>query len=48
MFLLLAVAFAAAGFLHGLLSRSDRRRRIELSLVWLVAGYLGVVMVASL
>ena len=47
MFLAMALAFAAAGFLHGTLAhRSDRAQRVELSLVWLVAGYFGVVMVA--
>ena len=47
MFLLLALAFAAAGFLHGTLAhRTDRSKRVELSLVWLVAGYFGVVMIA--
>lgn len=51
MFLLLALAFTAAGFAHGhLTSRSDpgsrSARRVELALVWLVAGYFGMVMVA--
>lgn len=49
MFLGLALAFALAGWLHGALApshRSDRSKRVELSLVWLVAGYFGVVMVA--
>ena len=46
-FLLLALAVTAAGFVHGFVrSRSDRRRQVELALVWLVAGYFGVVMVA--
>lgn len=51
MFLLLALAFAVSGYAHGhLTSRSDpgarTPRRVELALVWLVAGYFGVVMVA--
>lgn len=51
MFLLLALAFSAAGYAHGhLTSRSDPGsrpgRRVELALVWLVAGYFGLVMVA--
>lgn len=52
MFLLMSLAFAAAGWLHGHLTsssapshRADPRKRVELSLVWLTAGYFGVVMV---
>ncbi len=44
MFLLLAVALAAAGFAHGALARSPLAKRVELALVYLVAGYFGLVM----
>lgn len=47
MFLGLALVFALAGWLHGYLAhRSDRSKRWELALVWLTAGYFGVVMLA--
>jgi hypothetical protein len=49
MFLALALAFALAGWLHGVLvpaHRRDRSKRWELSLVWLTVGYFGIVMLA--
>lgn len=44
MFLLLAVVLAAAGFAHGALVRSPLARGVELALVYLVAGYFGLMM----
>jgi len=46
MFLLLAVLLAAAGFIHGAVARSPLAKRVELALVYLVAGYFGLVMLA--
>jgi len=45
MFFLLAVVLAAAGFAHGAIGRSPLTRRIELALVYLLAGYFGLLMV---
>jgi len=45
MFFLLAVALAAAGFAHGAIGRSPLTLRIELALVYLLAGYFGLLMV---
>ena len=45
MFFLLAVALAAAGFAHGVLGRSPLTKRIELALVYLLAGYFGLLMI---
>ncbi len=46
MFLLLAVVLAAAGFAHGAVVRSPLATRVELALVYLLAGYFGLVMLA--
>ena len=44
MFLLLAVVLSAAGFAHGAIARSPLAQRVELALVYLVAGYFGLTM----
>jgi len=44
MFLLIAFALAVAGFVHGALVRSPVVKRVELALVYLLAGYFGLVM----
>jgi len=44
-FLLLALAFAAAGLVHGFAAGRTATQRIELILVYLLAGYHGVVMI---
>lgn len=46
MFLLIAAGFALAALVHGAAVRASRTKRVELVLVYLVAGYLGVVMAA--
>jgi hypothetical protein len=45
-FLLIAAAFVAAGIVHGLIAARSRRHRVELVLIYLLAGYNGVVMLA--
>ena len=44
MFLLLALLFAAAAVVHGWWSQSKLEARIELVLVYLLAGYHGIIM----
>lgn len=43
MFLLMAIGFAAAGVVHGVAVHATLRQRVELVLVYLVAGYLGLI-----
>ncbi len=45
-FLLMAVMFVVAALVHGALAKATTEKRIELVLVYLLAGYHGIVMLA--
>ncbi|HXI03235.1 MAG TPA: DUF6790 family protein, partial [Candidatus Saccharimonadales bacterium] len=46
MFIFLAALFVAAGLVHGAVKHAGKVERIDLVLVYLLAGYHGIVMVA--